>query len=126
MGYHFVVRVCRFPAKAAPGDTLALELTVENAGVAPIYTPIPLQLRLVSDHHVYTVATAVDIRRWLPGDTVESLTFPLPTDAQPGDYTLEIGLCGADVPTVQLEMQAERDGDFYRLASVTIDKENSL
>lgn len=126
MGYHFVVRVCRFPAAAAPGDTLAIQLTVENAGVAPLYTPVPLRLRLVSDRHTYAVTTAVDVRRWLPGDTVETVTLPLPADAEPGTYSLEMGLGGGDAPAVQLEMQTDRDGEYSRLATVTIRKEETI
>ena len=126
MGYHFVVRVCRFPAAAAPGDTLAIQLTVENAGVAPLYTPVPLRLRLVSDRHTYAVTTAVDVRRWLPGDTVETVTLPLPADAEPGTYSLEMGLGGGDAPAVQLEMQTDRDGEYSRLATVTIRKEEAI
>ena len=120
------MRVCRFPAAAAPGDTLAIQLTVENAGVAPLYTPVPLRLRLVSDRHTYAVTTAVDVRRWLPGDTVETVTLPLPADAEPGTYSLEMGLGGGDAPAVQLEMQTDRDGEYSRLATVTIRKEEAI
>ncbi len=120
MGYHFALRALRYPQEACPGDELELRLFMENRGVAPIYRRIPVVFRLTGNGHSYCFDTPIDIRRWMPGESQETVSLALPADMAPGDYTLEMAITGDGLPTVQTEMLAERDGAYARLATLTV------
>ena len=62
----------------------------------------------------------MDVRQWLPGDTIEKIKLVVPADLPKGEYKLFCELGGGEYPNVQFAMQTEREGWLYRLAELTV------
>lgn len=119
MGYHLKPATVSHPDEAAPGETLSLELAVDNVGVAPLYNRLPLKVRLTGPV-TCTLDTAVDVTRWLPGITEEQLSLPLPADLPTGTYTLSVGIGEESDPMVYWCVDAPRDGRYYAASTLTV------
>lgn len=125
MGYHFAPKSFSYPEQAQAGDTLELKLTMINHGVAPIYHQIPVMLRLRSDAYEKSFPTGIDVMEWMPGEKQYRLELTLPEELPAGSYALELGIVGEATPMIYLCTDAERNGRFYRLGTVTTkEKEN--
>ncbi len=120
MGYHFVVDSFECPKDGKAGDTLEFVLCTENVGVAPIYTKLPLKVRLCTEGEEYIFDTDIDIRKWLPGKHTDKLCIKLPEGIAEGKYTVQAGIGGGDYPTVYFCSDAERDGGFYTLGEIMV------
>ncbi len=120
MGYHFAIRSFRFPGAAQAGDTLRMELNVENTGVAPIYHRLPLCIRLTDGENSRVFETGADITRWMPGEWQELVEITLPDDLPAGSYAIEISIDTKEYPMVYFATDAPRDGAFYRVGSMVI------
>ncbi|MBN1672037.1 MAG: DUF4832 domain-containing protein [Kiritimatiellae bacterium] len=107
MGYHLVLSEARYPAVAAAGRPVGVELTWENRGVAPVYLAAQVRFALFrTDGSLADTCRAPTSRPadWQPDNAVpvrETLLFPC---AGPGDYELAVGLCRTDsaAPTIRL------------------------
>ena len=120
MGYHYALTSFAAPAEASAGDTLEMELCVENQGVAPIYRPIPLNVKLESENGAYTFDSGIDIRKWLPGAYTEKITVTLPQDIAPGKYTVKIGMHNDNIPVIYLRTDAEREEAYYTVGKIEV------
>jgi hypothetical protein len=122
MGYRFSVRLFEYPKTACAGDILVTNMLIENNGVAPIYSPLPLIFRLKSEGTEYILKTGVDTRNWMPGDTLENIEIKLPDNIQSGEYTLEFKLGGGKYPTIKFATDTTvSDDGYYYLTTVTIE-----
>jgi hypothetical protein len=66
---------------------------IENVGVAPIYRRYDFALRLrQGDHEAILPLPEIDIRTWLPGDTLIDCSVSVPAGFQPGWAELAAGL----------------------------------
>ena len=119
MGYHFAIDSFACPTEAGPNDTLELRLAIDNVGVAPIYKKLPLMCRLTDGETVYTFDSGVDITKWLPGKTSESIEIPL-GDIAPGRYDLEIAILSPHAPVVYFATNAERNGAYFKVGKIQI------
>ena len=120
MGYHFVIRSFTAPSKAAAGDTLEMQLKVENTGVAPIYHRLPLCIRLTGEGSSQVFETEADITRWLPGEHEETLTIILPEGMNAGTYAVELGVDTQGYPQLYFATDAPRADAFYRVGEVSV------
>ncbi len=121
MGYHFVIDEVQSPERVKAGDSLVLTLTVDNVGVAPIYHPLPLYMRLKRNESAYIFETAVDICHWMPGKTVEALRVAMPADLPVGEYTLQLGIGGEEQPAAVFATDAPADGQFACITAITVE-----
>lgn len=122
MGYRFSIRLVEYPSVATAGDTLALELWIENSGVAPIYSALPFTLRLKNEDNEITFESGIDVRNWMPGDTIERPEIKLPDNLSGGIYSLECRLGGGELPIVKFAMDAPvSDDGYYCLAKICIE-----
>lgn len=121
MGYHYQINSLIFPETASPSDQIELNLEIENVGVAPIYRPLPLIVRLFSKEGSHEFKTEVDIRNWLPGKTEEIISLALPKDIPAGSYDIEIAIHDPKYPQVFFCTDAEMNGIFYKLGNITIE-----
>ena len=120
MGYHFVLTEASYPEAANAGDYLPVTLKVTNRGVAPIYSPIPLRIRLRGEEErVFT--TNVDVREWLPGEHEVRVKIALPREMKAGEYDAAITLSGEDTPVVHFETQGARDGAYLTIGRIKIE-----
>lgn len=120
MGYHFALRVFDYPNQAEAGDIVQFRIYMENRGVAPIYHKVPLRIRLYNTQNAYDYETDIDIRKWLPGDNIEDFEITLSKDIQCGEYDIELIIAGEASPVIQLEMQTDKNGDFYKIGKIVI------
>ncbi|HTL51320.1 MAG TPA: DUF4832 domain-containing protein [Planctomycetota bacterium] len=92
MGYRFVVRQLLLPTEVRNGAGWELKAWIENIGVAPIYYPYDLALRLTQGRVTQIVKCATDVRKWLPGDVCLTEHFRLSGPFKRGDVKLHIAL----------------------------------
>ncbi len=122
MGYRFVLRkFTYYPAVQAQGK---LEFTTwwENKGVAPIYKPYLLALRLKNGSQSIILPTDADIRSWLPGDIVYDNSVFVPAELPAGEYELQIGLLDpvSRQPRVKLAIAGHQPDGWYALGKIRI------
>lgn len=120
MGYHFVIDEVETQERAKLGGKLQVRLKIENVGVAPIYNPLPLYIRLKNVACEKTFETDIDIRKWAEGEYVEYIEIVLPKDMPVGDYELQIGIGGGDQPSVVFATNAEQDGNYSILTTLKL------
>ena len=121
MGYHFVIREASFGSSVKAGGQLQLSVTIENIGVAPIYVPVPLYIRLKNSSGELVLPADTDIRKWLPGTHTETVKVPLPEELRSGTYQLQLGIGGCCDPCVFFATDAQQDGHFAILTEITVE-----
>lgn len=120
-GYKFAVRHCAFPKEVCQGDDAEIRFYVENLGVSPIYVKHPLTLKLKTAGYEKIITTDIDIRNWLPGDTIERVGFKIPDDAPCGEYSLSLGLVGEfPHPTINFAFETKNDDGYYKLCDISV------
>ena len=121
MGYHFAIREASFSSSVEAGGQLRLSVTIENIGVAPIYVPVPLYIRLKNSTGELVLPADTDIRKWLPGTHTETMAISLPEALLPGKYQLQLGIGGYCDPCVFFATGAQQDGHFAILTEITVE-----
>lgn len=120
MGYHFTLTDFAYPQEANAGDVVCCEMRVNNRGVAPLYHPTPLRIRLKGETRDYTFTTSVNATRWLPGEHVETFHIELPTEIAAGDYAMEISLSEEGGRAIEWETRADREEGFLVVGRLRI------
>ena len=121
MGYRFAVRYVEYAESGSKGDTLEFNMYVENRGNSPIYINHPLTFKLKNEKYEKVYTTDIDIRKWLPGDTIQSFTLTLPEDIEAGDYELYIGLVGEfPRPTIKFAFETKEENGYYKLVDISV------
>ena len=93
LGYRFVIRQALYSVKAPVRGPFRFSCWIENVGVAPIYRPYQLALRLRQGSSSAIIPVSdVDIRTWLPGDFCMDREFAVPAGLQRGWAELSIGI----------------------------------
>jgi hypothetical protein len=124
MGYRFVLRKFTYPAAVHSGSKLAFTTWWENKGVAPIYREFLLALRLKNAACEEVLATAADIRGWLPGDNLYDDAVFLPAGMPPGEYALELAILDPETrqPKVKLAIAGMRPDGWYSLGTIQVER----
>ena len=120
MGYHFVLTEAAYAEEAQAGAPLRFILKVLNRGVAPIYAPIPLRLRLRGKAGELLFTTEVDPREWLPGEREVTFSVDLPLQMKAGEYEAAVSLSGENTPVVRWETEGEWDGAFLTIGALNV------
>ena len=122
MGYRFVLRKFAYPIVAAPQGKLAFSSWWENKGVAPIYRPFPLALRLKNAGRTVVLPTSADIRKWLPGDSLYDDAVFLPADLPTGEYDLSLAILDplTRAPKVKLAIEGRDPEGWYPLGRIAV------
>lgn len=120
MGYRFYLKEISYPEKINSGDEMAIEMVIENKGVAPIYNRLPVTLFLKKGDYTYEVETDIDICKWIPGESCESVKFILPKEMLEGCYQLYLRIGGGIYPSVKLATNTKCDEAKYWLADVYV------
>jgi hypothetical protein len=120
MGYRFAVRSIEHYAKMFAGTDNSVSILIVNRGVAPIYRKIPFKLTMIGENFSWDINHNIDITKWMPGDSVESINLNIPKDAPLGNYKLCCSIGGGDYPTVEMAMKTEKIGSLYCIADIEI------
>lgn len=126
MGYHFAPYYFKIPEGARAGGLVKFELCMENCGVAPIYEKIPLKVRVGNKTQGYVFDTDIDIRKWLPGKHVHTISIHLPETMVAGKYDVEMGILGEDTPMIYLCTDAVRNGRYYKMGELMIEVNSKM
>ena len=120
MGYRFVINQIECEKTAKIGEDFTLNLNLTNKGVAPIYNKIPFKLKLSNKGEEVELITGVDITKWLPGSYAEVITVKIPKTLKQGEYTLSVGICGDNLPTVKFANEGEYSNGFFTLTCLNL------
>lgn len=120
MGYRFAVRNLLYVKEIARGNEMELTFWIENRGVAPIYYPLPFTLYLKNEENELVCPTNIDVRKWLPGDSIEKIELKIPKDLPVGKYGLYCELGGGEYPHVQFAMETKREDWLYHLVDIVV------
>ena len=119
LGYHFTINYVECEEKVKGTENLEVKLGIENVGVAPIYTALPLYVKLKSPSNEKIFDTGIDIRRFIEGKYEESVSISL--DSIPkGKYEIQLGIGGGDKPSAVFASDAKTDGDYSVLTAVEV------
>jgi len=122
MGYRYSLRLFEYPQSASSGDILNTVMWVENTGVAPLYSSLPFTFRLKNEAAETEFETETDVRRWMPGDTIERIALRIPDSLPKGKYSLACRLGGGKYPLVQFASDIPREDDgYYILTEICIE-----
>ncbi|HXH48031.1 MAG TPA: DUF4832 domain-containing protein [Terriglobia bacterium] len=122
MGYRFVLRRLEYPQAVAPGSMATVHMWWLNAGVAPIYRNYTLAIQLHGDSGHATITLPVDIRKWLPGDSVYDGSVYIPASLKPGSYRLRVGMLdpATDQPAIRLAIEGRQPDGWYDVGSIEV------
>lgn len=122
MGYRFVLRSFSYPVAVSPQGKFPFLSWWENKGVAPVYRPYTLALRLRNAGRTVVLPTAAEVRKWLPGDSVYEDAVFVPADLPPGDYEVGVALLdpATRVPKVKLAIEGRQPDGWYGLGKVEV------
>lgn len=120
MGYRFELRRIEYPTSIRSGSDAAFHMWWVNAGVAPVYRPYVLALQLHGSRDS-TIELPVDVRKWLPGDTLveEALTIP---DLPAGEYRVRVALLDprSRRPAIALGIAGKAADGWYDLGAIEV------
>jgi hypothetical protein len=94
----------------------------ENRGCAPIYRKYDLALQLKRDDLSFVMKTDVDVRTWLPGDTVYDDAVLVPREVPAGTYAISVGLIDqwTTRPSVHLAQEGRAADGWYSLGQIEV------
>jgi hypothetical protein len=128
IGYRYVIAETIHEQSVKSGNSLKIDMRILNRGVAPFYFAWPLELSLIDEAGEVAAryATKSDIRKWLPGSSVEQQAFPVPADLPPGVYTIAAAIIDPNtgLPGIRFAMENKRDDGRYPLDVVKIENES--
>lgn len=127
MGYRFALRRAEWTDTVRAGQALGLTTWWVNEGVAPIYEPFVLAFRLRSSVGSETSAvlrTAVDLRKWLPGDAVFEDPLFVPQDLPVGTYELSVAMLDPFTlqPGIRLGIEGRGADGWYLMGNIRVSR----
>ncbi len=124
LGYRFVLHEMTYPEKVRAGQAFMLNMRWLNRGVAPVYNPYTLSLKIVSTADSttsYSINTDADLLKWLPGEIDYSTTWSIPGGATPGSYYVRAALTNpGGKPAIHLAIEGETADGWYQLGKIEI------
>ncbi|MCX6638246.1 MAG: DUF4832 domain-containing protein [Acidobacteria bacterium] len=118
IGYRLVLRRFEYPKSVKAGRIMHVTSWWVNQGVAPPYGDFILALRIGDA----VVKTAVELKKWLPGDQVFDGGLWVPDSLPPGSHKLHIAVLDArtEKPAVRLAIQGLQPDGWYELGAIQI------
>lgn len=122
LGYRFVLRETHYPLTLSPGCTFNCDFWIENVGVAPLYHPYKLALRIVQNSHEQIIELDSDLKTWLPGDICIKTTPQLPTTFSKGPAILAAGIVkpGGKVPAIRMAVKEQDPAGWVEIGKATV------
>ncbi|RYY69865.1 MAG: DUF4832 domain-containing protein, partial [Chitinophagaceae bacterium] len=125
LGYRFVLTEFNYPATAKTGGALIFTSSWQNKGVAPVYKPFQLAIRLVSRSGAgqqFVIPTDADLKKLVPGTAKLQSSPILSGDIQPGEYDMELGIVapGTKTPAIRLAIAGKTADGWYKMGAISI------
>ena len=114
LGYRYVLRQAQIDNQVPRDGSFQFRTWIENVGVAPIYRPYTLAVRLrQSSRQAIIPLDDIDIRKWLPGDAWIDRPVRIPPGFEPGMVELSAAIIDPKTQTPRLKFAVKeqfRDG----------------
>ncbi len=143
LGYRFVLRELRHPARIRAGEMVRLETVWQNIGSAPCYRPYRLAWRLRSgEGRAFVRIGRVTVQPWMPGEVplfdsrfleappdlpagplvTESDEIRSPPELAPGHYELALAIVPPDSerPAIRLAIEGRSADGWYPLSRIEV------
>lgn len=122
MGYRFILRRFEYPRVVKAGQTMRVHMWWLNGGVAPIYREYRLAVELQSSGGRASANVPVDIRKWLPGDSVFDGPLYVSENLKPGRYKVRVAMLDprTDKPAIQFAIQGRQPDGWYELGEIEV------
>nr|MBA4167000.1 DUF4832 domain-containing protein [Chitinophagaceae bacterium] len=126
LGYRFVLKKISYPLKAGAGKDVACKMEWENKGVAPVYNPYYLSVRLSRNGKTFNIITDTDVRKWYPGTSMVNTSVHLPAKMETGKYKVEVGLVkpGTAEAAINLANEGRSTDGWYGAGEIEIGSNN--
>ncbi len=94
LGYRFVIQSFEHDGDVNQGDDFEFDIQIENKGVAPFYFQWPVVIYFVDEQGSTVVEqeTGIDIREWLPGTWIETVSIFVPENISTGEYNVKLAV----------------------------------
>ncbi|SHO48391.1 DUF4832 domain-containing protein [Anaerocolumna xylanovorans] len=125
IGYDFTIRRLTYPKKIAAEGALPVRFWLVNKGSAPCYQEYDFKLCLKGEKERYEFVLNIDRSVWKQGDITHNEIVSL-TTLPKGEYILSAGIFFSDGSPMQLDIQAEENGGFYRMGTVEVCQETAV
>jgi Domain of unknown function (DUF4832) len=122
MGYRLVLKQISWPRSARAGSMIPVHMLWRNTGVAPPYRPWVPAIQLFSPEGSAVVRLPVDVRKWLPDDSVFDGSIHVPDKIAPKKYRVRVALLDPESgePRVQLAIEGKKPDGWYELGWITV------
>ena len=122
IGYRFILRRLEYSKTVKPGTMMPVHMWWLNSGVAPVYNQYDLAMELHSSRSSAIIRIPVDVRKWLPGDSVFDDTVYVPQDLGEGTYDVRIAMLDPRTgkPAIRFAIEGRQDDGWYAMGSLTV------
>ena len=122
IGYRFILRRMEYAKVVRPGIMMPVHMWWLNGGVAPVYNQYDLVVELRSSRQSARIRIPVDVRRWLPGDSVFDGSVYVPEDLADGAYDVRIAMLDprTGAPAIRFAIEGRQEDGWYAVGSITV------
>jgi hypothetical protein len=122
LGYRLLLKKISYPLKSDAGKDIDYTMEWQNKGVAPLYQPYQLAIRLSAGTRKFTILTPEDPRQWFPGTSIVHSTIRLQNDIASGKYTVEVALVkpGTNEAAINLANKGRTADGWYKAGEMEI------
>ena len=122
LGYRFALRRLEHPAEARAGSMLPVKMWWQNTGSSPAYHEYPLAMEFRSKTAGASVTLPVDVRKWLPGDSVYEGSVYLDASLPPGEYAVRVAMLDplTRKPLIRLAMEGRQEDGWYQVSEIKV------
>ncbi len=122
IGYRFALRRFEHPNAAHPGTMIPISMWWFNGGAAPTYREYTLALELRSADHASRMPLPVDVRKWLPGDSIYEGSVYVDNALPPGKYDVRVAMLDPRTghPAIALAIEGRQPDGWYQVSEIEI------
>jgi len=122
IGYRLILRRLEYSKTVKPGTMMPVHMWWLNSGVAPVYSQYDLAMELRSSRSSAIIRIPVDVRKWLPGDSVFDNTVYVPQDLDEGIYDVRIAMLDPQTgkPVIRFAIEGRQDDGWYAMGSLMV------
>lgn len=122
IGYRFALRRFEHPKQARAGGMMPISMWWFNGGVAPVYRDTKLAVELRSADRAYRIPIPVDVRKWLPGDSIYEGAVYVDDALAPGKYRVRVAMLDPRTgqPAIALAIEGRQPDGWYDVSEIEI------
>jgi hypothetical protein len=128
LGYRLVLRKVEHPESVGVGQNLAVDLDIENLGVAPPYRDYYLAVRLKQGSRIEKLSSTTSVKFWLPGSHTAHLSLPVAASLPQGTYEVAVGVVSPhnNEPAILMPIQGRESSGWHTVSSCFIGNSKAI